>query len=100
MDSAYIVYIDFPGGTVLMNLPANAGNAEDQFRFLGRENTLSKKWLPTPVFLPGKSHGHRSLVGCIVHGITKRQIRLSMHTRTYIIYGSKPDITLQSQTSI
>ena len=22
-----------------------------------------KKWLPTPVFLPGKSYGQRSLVG-------------------------------------
>ena len=22
-----------------------------------------RKWQPTPVFLPGKSHGHRSLVG-------------------------------------
>ena len=24
-----------------------------------------RKWQPTPVFLPGKSHGQRSLVGCI-----------------------------------
>ena len=23
-----------------------------------------RKWQPTPVFLPGESHGHRSLVGC------------------------------------
>ena len=23
-----------------------------------------RKWPPTPVFLPGESHGHRSLVGC------------------------------------
>ena len=23
-----------------------------------------KKWQPTPVFLPGKSHGQRSLAGC------------------------------------
>ena len=23
-----------------------------------------RKWQPTPVFLPGKVHGHRSLVGC------------------------------------
>ena len=27
-----------------------------------------RKWLPTPVFLPGKSHRQRSLVGYIVHG--------------------------------
>ena len=23
-----------------------------------------RKWQPTPVFLPGESHGQRSLVGC------------------------------------
>ena len=28
-----------------------------------------RKWLPTPVFLPGKFHGQRSLP--IVHGVTK-----------------------------
>jgi len=30
-----------------------------------------RKWQPTPVFLPGKSHGQRSLAGCIVHGVTR-----------------------------
>ena len=25
---------------------------------------LSRQWHPTPGFLPGKSHGRRSLVGC------------------------------------
>ena len=33
---------------------------------------------PTPVFLPGKSHGQRSLVGT-VHRVTKIQIQLSEH---------------------
>ena len=27
------------------------------------EVSLEKKWKPTPVFLPGESHGQRSLVG-------------------------------------
>ena len=27
-----------------------------------------RKWLPTPVFLPGESHGQRSLVGCSPQG--------------------------------
>ena len=31
---------------------------------------------PTPVFLPGKSHGQRSLVG-YSHGVAKSQTRLS-----------------------
>ena len=31
-----------------------------------------RKWQPTPVFLPGESHGQRSLVGT-VHGVTKNR---------------------------
>ena len=27
-----------------------------------------RKWEPTPVFLPGKSHGQRSLTGNSLHG--------------------------------
>ena len=30
-----------------------------------------KQWQPTPVFLPGKSHGQRSLVGCSPWGCTE-----------------------------
>ena len=37
----------------------------------------SRKWQPTPVFLPGKFHGQRSLGGATVHRFTKSQIRLS-----------------------
>jgi len=31
---------------------------------LGREDPWSRKWQPTSIFLPGKSHGQRSLAGC------------------------------------
>ena len=30
---------------------------------LSREGPLRREWLPTPGFLPGESHGQRSLVG-------------------------------------
>ena len=30
-----------------------------------------RKWQPTPVFLPGESHGQRSLVGCHLWGFTE-----------------------------
>ena len=30
-----------------------------------------RKWQPTPVFLPGESHGQRSLVGCHLWGCTE-----------------------------
>ena len=28
------------------------------------DSTGRRQWHPTPILLPGKSHGHRSLVGC------------------------------------
>jgi len=46
---------------VLKNLPANAGDIRDIG--LVRKNPWRWKWQPTPVFLPGKSHGQRSLAG-------------------------------------
>ena len=38
---------------------------ETRVQSLGRERPFSwrRKWHPTPVFLPGKSHGRRSLLG-------------------------------------
>ena len=36
---------------------------ETQVQSLGWEDPLEKEWLPTPVFLPGESHGQRSLAG-------------------------------------
>ena len=36
---------------------------ETRVRSLGWEDALEKEMAATPVFLPGKSHGSRSLVG-------------------------------------
>ena len=36
---------------------------ETRVRFLGGEIPWRRQWQPTPVLLPGKSHGWRSLVG-------------------------------------
>ena len=44
------------------NLPANEGDA-DSVPGLGR-SPGERNGNPTPVFLSGKSHGQRSLVGC------------------------------------
>ena len=51
----------FPGDWVIKNLPANAGDM-GSIPGLGR-SPGEEKWQPTPVFLLGKSHGERSLVG-------------------------------------
>ena len=51
----------FPGGSMAKNPPANSGD-QGLGRWVGKI-PWRKKWQPTPVFLPGKSHGERSLVG-------------------------------------
>ena len=47
--------------------------------FLG--STRRRRWQPTPVLLPGKSHGRRSLVGCSPWGREEsdRTERLHFH---------------------
>ena len=52
----------FPGDSVVKNLPANVGNTRDvdSIPGSGRSRGVGKE--PTPVFLPGKFHGQRSLV--------------------------------------
>ena len=41
---------------------------ETQVRSLCREDALEKEWQPTPVSLPGKFRGQRSLAGCSPRG--------------------------------
>ena len=49
-----------PDGLVVKNLPASEG---DTGSIPGLKIPWSRKWQPTPVFLSGKVHGQRSLVG-------------------------------------
>ena len=69
---------------MVKNPPANARGT----RVLGsipgsRTSILSiSNWQPTPVFLPGRSHGQRSLTGYIVHGVTK-SLDTTEHTLLY-----------------
>ena len=54
----------FPGGSVVKNPPAKAGDSEDMGLIpgLGRFS-WGREWQPTPAFLPGESLGQRSLAG-------------------------------------
>ena len=48
-----------------VNLPAYAGDEGTMGSVTGlRKISWSRKWQPTPILLPGKSHGQRSLTGC------------------------------------
>ena len=53
----------FPSGSVVKIPPANAGDPDSiPGRLIGKI-PWRRKWQPTPVFLPGKFHGQRSLAG-------------------------------------
>ena len=58
----------FPGGSMVKNPSAKAG--EMQVWSLSKEYPLEKEWQTTQYFLPGKSHGQRSLRST-VSGVTK-----------------------------
>ena len=54
---------------MVKNLPASAGDGKR----LGFDPWVGKTpwrraWQPTPVFLPGESHGQRSLAGSSLYG--------------------------------
>ena len=56
--------LSFPGGAVVNNLPANAGKTQrGWFNPWAGKIPWRRAWQPTPVFLPGESHGQRSLAG-------------------------------------
>jgi len=57
--------VAFPGGTDSKGSACNAGELA----------STPREWHPTPVFLPGESHGQRSLVG-YSHGVMKSQTQL------------------------
>ena len=73
--------LGFPGGAVVKNLPANAGDAKDDFWV--RKIPWSRKWQPTPVSLPGKFHGQRSLAGCSPWGQKELDTTERTHTHTH-----------------
>ena len=52
-----------PHGILVKNPPVNAGDIRDVFDPWVRKIPWRKKWQSTPVFVPGKFHGQRSLAG-------------------------------------
>ena len=68
---------DVPGGS---DSKESACNAE--FDPWVRKIPWRRKWQPTPVFLPGESHGQRNLVGYNLWGHKELDMteQLSMHT--------------------
>ena len=66
----------FPGGSVVKNLPASAG---DMSLIPGSGRSPGEGNGTTPAFLPGKSRGQRSLVGCC---LWSRTVHMTEHICT------------------
>ena len=56
---------------------------------------IARQWHPTPVLLPEKSHGRRSLVGC-TPWVTKSRTRLSDFTVTFHFYALEKEMATHS----
>ena len=63
-----IFILGFPHSSVSKE---SAYSAEVQVWTLSQIIPCRRKWQPTPVFLQGKSHGQRNLVGCNSWGLKK-----------------------------
>ena len=70
---------------MVKNPPANAGDIGDVGLIpgLGR-SPWRRKWQPTPVFLPGESHGQRSLTGYSSQGHEESDVTKHTHMHAFI----------------
>ena len=64
---------------------------ETQIPSLGWEDLLEKKWQRAPVFLPGKSHGRRNLVGYSPWGCEESERTEQLHFHSHL-HGPKERI--------
>ena len=60
-------------------MPANSGDARNASSVPGsKRSPWDRKWQPVPVFLPGKFHGQRTLVGYSPQG--RKESNTTEHT--------------------
>ena len=74
----------FPGGSAVKNLPAKR---EMRVPPRGQEAPWRRKWPPTPVFLPGESHGRRSLQGYSPWGHRRVRYNSATKQQEQLAYG-------------
>ena len=69
---------------------------ETRVQSLGPEDPLEKEmgWQPTPVFLPGKSHGQRNLVDCSPW--RHRELDMMSDFTFFLSLGSNPSSNTHS----
>ena len=79
----YILLLGFLSGTVAKNMPTNAGATGDAGSIVSWVGKIPwrRKWQPTQVFLPRKSHGQRNLMGYSPWGC--KESDMTYHTCTH-----------------
>ena len=107
-------YMGFPGGASGKE-PACQCRRHKRCRFDPWVGKIPwrKTWQPTPIFLPGESHGQRSLVGCspqdrrvwpnwsdlaCMHACTYMLTNIDTHTLSNISYQASVMRSLEEQT--
>ena len=81
--------MSFLCGSVAKNPTANPGDAGDGGLITGQEAPLEKEMAPTPVLLPGESHGQRGLAGYSPWGHEKSGTTERLNT--YVCCKDKQD---------
>ena len=76
----------FGASLVAQRLQCLPAMQETWVRSLSWEDTWRRKWQPTPVFLPGESHGWRSLTGYI-QSTGSQRARHDWATKHSIVHG-------------
>ena len=93
--------VSFPGGSVGKESACNAGDAGRRWfdPWVGKI-PWRRAWQPTPAFLPGESHGQRSLE---LQSIGSQKIRLDWvteHAYMPVLYGEPSRPVFSSQWSV
>ena len=86
---------------MVKDLPANAGDSGVAGSVpVSGKIPWSKKWQPPPVFLPGKFHGQRSLVGYCPWGHKEWDMTEQLSTHSYIHKADSLSYTAETNTTL
>ena len=76
----------YPASLVAQRLERLPAMQETRVWSLSRKIPWRRKWQPTPVFLPGESHGGSSLVGYSPWGPKELDTTERLHSLTHTLY--------------
>ena len=87
----------FPGGSVGKESTSNSGDTGSTSSWVGKI-PWRREWQPTPVFLPGKSQGQRSLEGYSPWG--RKELDTAEHQHEHSNSHDSPNSSLRYRISL